>query len=168
MLALETVGAAKLELEETRRFLVKVRHVRVTPLPGGSGFPKPCLEEALRSVALRLASSADAIFVKDVVEAWVGKDTEQSFTDLLDAVAGYLADRGLARRGEEKKLKVHTVTNYELPDRTRELADGAPLDGVLALLANCERDRPDLAKQLMREVGQPFASASGGDGGDFD
>jgi len=169
ILALEAAGAVMLELEETRRFLLKVRHVRVAPVADGPSFPAPSLEEALRGMALDLASSANTVFVKDILDAWIGEDTEQSFTDLLDVVPGFLADRGLAIRREEKRLKVFTVTDYELPASTRELAaDRAPLDAVLALLADCERDRPDLAKQLKREVGQPFASGSGGDGGDFD
>ena len=53
ILALEASGAAKLELEETRRFLLKVRHVRMTPLGGRSNFPEPCLEESLHEVTRR-------------------------------------------------------------------------------------------------------------------
>ena len=167
-LAMEAVGELKLELEEYKRLIGKGRRVKLTPLGDVSSFPSPSLEVVLREICLYLEGSKKGANVKDVVWAAVGKDDDHPWNKMVDSIPPHLADRGLLERIEEKKLKIFTVTNYEMLEETRKLAQKGPITELQALLSACEAERPDVWKQMKKEINQGINARDSSDDDDFD
>ena len=67
-----------------------------------------------------------------------------------------------------KKLKVFTVTHYEMLDETRQLAQGGPISEIKALLGACESERSDLWKRMKKEINQGINARDSSDDDDFD
>ncbi|TFH34268.1 MAG: hypothetical protein E4G99_09840 [Anaerolineales bacterium] len=168
MLAMEAAGELKIELEEYKRLIGKGRRIKLTPLGEQTSFPIPSLEAVLQEICTYLSHSEKGATAKDVVWAAVGKDDDHPWNMILDSVPPHLADRGLLERIEEKKLKIFTVTNYELREDTRKLAREAPVAPIQELLSTCEASRPDLWKQLEREVNQAISARDSSDENDID
>lgn len=168
LLAMEAVGELSLELEEYKRLIGKGRRVKLTPLGDESSFPSPSLEAALREICFYLEGSKKGANVKDVVWAAVGKDDDHPWNRMVDSISPHLAERGLLESIEEKKLKIFTVTNYEMLEETRKLAEAGPISTLQALLSACETERPDLWKQLKREINQGISARDSSDDDDFD
>ena len=63
-----------------------------------------------------------------------------------------LAFRGLLDVGEKKTMKVFTTAVYSLPEPTRAAAARERPDAVAALLAEAERARPDLYRELQKSI----------------
>ena len=168
LLAMEAAGELKLELEEYKRLIGKGRRVKLTPLGDVSSFPSPSLEVVLREICLYLEGSKKGANVKDVVWAAVGKDDDHPWNKMVDSIPPHLADRGLLDRIEEKKLKIFTVTNYEMLEETRKLAQEGPVTELQALLSACEAERPDVWKQMKKEINGGINARDSSDDDDFD
>ena len=168
LLAMEAAGELKLEMEEYKRLIGKGRRVKLTPLGDESSFPSPSLEVVLREICLYLEGSKKGANVKDVIWAAVGKDDDHPWNRMVDSISPHLADRGVLERSEEKKLKIFTVTNYEMMEETRKLAQEGPVTELQALLSACEAERPDVWKQMKKEINQGINARDSSDDDDFD
>jgi hypothetical protein len=168
-LVMEEVGEIQIEVEEYKRLIGKGRRIKFTPRTDHSAFPIPSLETMVQALVTRLSASGDVATAKDLVYAWLEHDDDNPWTKLLDAIPVYMADRGLLERLEEKKLKIFTVVNYELLEETRKLAKEAPIAEIQSLLAAGETNRPDLWKQLQKEINQAISARDSSDDDiDFD
>jgi hypothetical protein len=168
-LAMEAAGELQIESEEYKRLIGKGRRIRLTPRTDHSAFPMPSLETMVQALVVRLSISEDVATVKDLVYAWLEHDDDNPWTKVLNAIPAYIADRGLLERIEEKKLKIFTVVNYELPEETRILIREAPIAEIQSLLATGEANRPDLCKQLQKEINQAISARDSSDDNiDFD
>lgn len=168
LLAMEAVGELKLELEEYKRLIGKGRRIKLTPIGDQTSFPSPSLEAVFREICVYLEGSKKGANVKDLVWASLGKDDDHPWNKMVDSISPHLANRGLLESTEEKKLKIFTVTHYQMLDETRKLAQEGPVTELQALLSACEADRPDVWKQLKKEISQGINARDSSDDDDFD
>jgi hypothetical protein len=168
LLAMEAVGEIGLEVEEYKRLIGKGHRVKITPIRETSSFPIPSLEAIVLEICAYLHNSKKGATAKDMVWASLGKDDDQPWNKMVDSIPPHLAERGLLGSTEEKKLKIFTVTHYEMLDETRKLAQEGPVDALKALLSACEAERPDLWKRLNKEISQGINARDSSDDDDFD
>jgi hypothetical protein len=154
LLTMEATGEIRLEVEEYKRLIGKGRRLKVTLLSETTAFPSPSLEAVLTEICRFQENSKDGANVKDMVWASLGKDDSQPWNKMLNSIPPHIAERGLLETVQEKKLKIFTVTNYTVPESTRSLADAGPVSELKALLSNCETERPELWKQMKKEIDQ--------------
>jgi hypothetical protein len=165
---MEAVGEIGLELEEFKRLIGKGRRIKITPVQEQSSFPIPSMEAVIFEISKYLENSKKGANVKDMVWALLGKDDDHPWNKVLDSISPHLADRDLLGRTEEKKLKIFTVTHYEVPDETRKLAQEGPVSELKALLSACEADRQEMWKRLNKEISQGINARDSSDDDDFD
>jgi hypothetical protein len=79
-----------------------------------------------------------------------------------------LAERGLLDRIEEKRLKVLTVTKYNLPESTAELASKYPSAPIKQMLDNYERRRKEIWDLLEKQIKSAIKARTEQDDIDFD
>ena len=168
LLGMEATGEIGLEIEEYKRLIGKGQRIKITRNQEQSNFPVPSMEAAIFEISKYLENSKKGANVKDMVWALLGKDDDHPWNKVLDDIRPHLADRNLLGRTEEKKLKVFSVTHYEMLDTTRQLAQGAPISEMQTLLSACESERADLWKRLRKEIGQGISARDSSDDSDFD
>lgn len=152
LLAMEAMGEFQLEVEEYKRLIGTGRRLKVTPARESTAFPSPSLEAVLMEICRFLENSKDGANVKDMVWAALGKDDSQPWNKMLNSLPPHMAERGLLETVEEKKLKIFTVVNYKVPDATRLLVEQGSGPALSTLLSDCENQRPELWKQMRKEI----------------
>jgi hypothetical protein len=168
LLAMEATGEIGLELEEYKRLIGKGKRIKITPIQEQSSFPTPSMEAVIYEISKYLANSKKGANVKDMVWALLGKDDDQPWNKAVDSIPPHLAERGLLGSTEEKKLKIFTVTHYEMLDETRKLAQDGPVSDLQALLSACETERPEVWKRMNKEISQGINARDSSDDDDFD
>jgi hypothetical protein len=71
---------------------------------------------------------------------------------VIDHVKSGMAERDLLESSEPKRLKVFTVIEYSLPERTRTLLPHQSAKMVATLLERCQTSRPEVWKLLEKQV----------------
>jgi hypothetical protein len=134
-------GKALLGLRKVNRLCAEPGH-RDVAWPAGS------VEAAVSQFATRYAKE-DSREVRDMVYEWLAQDSASPWQEVIERVKAGLADRGFLERFEEKRLKIFTVTRYELPTATAALAAGQSTEPIRELLDGFE---PALWKLLVSEL----------------
>jgi hypothetical protein len=168
LLAMEAVGEIGLELEQYKRLIGKGKRTKITLKAEASSFPSPSMEAVFFEICKYLENSKDGANAKDLLWAALGKDDDQPWKKLLDSIPPHLADRDLLERTEEKKLKIFTVTHFEMLEETRKLAQGGPVAELQALISACEMERQELWKQLKKDIYRGISARDASDDDDFD
>jgi hypothetical protein len=152
-LGMEQAGAIRPEVRE-KKALLGLRSVPVlyAELPDAPiAWPAPSLESEIARLVPITKSWKAQNRVSNLVYGVLGEDSSAPWQSLCDLIKGYLAQRDLLTKVTERKLKVFTVTHYELPDSTAALILRHPAEPVQALLQACETLRPQLWKLLVGE-----------------
>ena len=149
VLADEQVGAFRLETQERKAMLGlrKVRKLFAIPATPSQALPEHSLEATFSALAAQLTPQEDDD-ISTLFYVWLGEDSFAPWNTAFERLKAGMAQRGLLEAAEEKKLKVFTVTNYTLPERTARLLQGQSSQPVKALLENCQRARPEVWKLL--------------------
>lgn len=149
ILGCEQAGAFRLELREQKAMLGlrKAQRLFAVPAVPRVSLPEYSLEATFSDLAVHLALK-DKNDIYTMVHTWLRQDAMSPWNTALELVQAGMARRGLLEAVQEKKLKVFTVTRYNLPERTIRLAKGQSVGAVKALLENCERTRPEVWKEL--------------------
>jgi hypothetical protein len=149
ILGCEQAGAFRLELREQKAMLGlrKAQRLFAVPAVPRVNLPEHSLEATFSDLAVHLALK-DKNDIYTMVHTWLRQDAMSPWNTALELVQAGMARRGLLEAVQEKKLKVFTVTRYNLPERTIRLAKGQSVGAVKALLENCERTRPEVWKEL--------------------
>lgn len=168
LLAMEAAGEVELEVEQYKRLIGKGQRTKVTRIGDQSRFPSPSMEAVFFELCKFLENSKNGANVKDLLWAALEKDDDQPWNKLLDGIPAHLAERGLLDRTEEKKLKIFTVTHYEMQEETLRLAADGPISDLQALLSTCESERPDLWKRMKKDISGGINARDSSDDDDFD
>lgn len=148
----EESGAVRLEVRQKKVLLglaksttLFVDAVRAVEFPAGS------LESAIYSLAGQF-SAKNQNEVSNVIYAWMGSDSSSPWQQVVKLVQGGLAARGLLEVVQEKKLKIFTVSHYEIPLGTVQMALQLRPEGIQSMLLRCQQTRPDLWKMLTKQI----------------
>lgn len=153
LLANERAGALRLEIRQKKALfgLTKVTTLYAEPLQRPN-FPSPSLEISLYDLAVALKNDKEKHEVSNIVYAWLSDDTNLPWQKVVQYVQRDMAARGVLSVVQEKKLKVFTVSNYVLPDSTRNLATQISSAPVQAMLEDCRNRRPDLWQVMTKHI----------------
>jgi hypothetical protein len=149
VLGAERAGALKLELRQ-RKALFGLRTVtELYAVRNGATdhFPEGSLEQ---SFARHFADGERVVsaLLHDAME----EDSGWPAAHALFLVKRGLSARGLLETEERKRLKLFTTSRLIATDALRELASRESGEGEQALLAACERERPEIWKRLTKEI----------------
>ncbi len=148
----EESGAVRLEIRQKKVLfgLAKSTTLFVDPVRP-IDFPKNSFEAEIAPVASRLAEK-NLNEVSSVIYAWMGADSSSPWSEVVKMVQWGLAKRGLLEVIEEKKLKIFTVSHFEIPLATVQLANSLRPDGIQAMFLRCQQTRPELWKMLNKHI----------------
>jgi hypothetical protein len=152
-LACHEAGSIQLQVRQ-KKALFGLRQVdRLHAVPGDPAvaWPAATLEATIGQLAQDSAKD-DGLGIRDLVYRWLAQDSVNPWQVTIDRIKAGLAERGLLDRFDEKRLKIFTVTRYELPPATNELAARQPLELVRRLLDSCAEERPAVWKLLSKEI----------------
>ena len=152
-LASDCAGGARLE-PRSKKVLMGLRSIQALYAEPGldsTGWPQASLEGHLQSLARRLQAQKGQNEVVNVVYALLGQDDYDPFGFAINLIRAGLAQRGLLKTVDEKRLKVVTVRTYHLPEATANLAATREAQ-IQALLAGCRDQRPELWSLLVSQV----------------
>jgi hypothetical protein len=148
-LACEQAGAFHLEVRERKAMLGlrKVRELFAVPANPRQKLPENSLEATFFDLAAQMAGK-DKNDVYTMVYTWLRQDVTSPWSTAMELIKAGMARRGLLDATEQKKLKIFTVTQYTLAERTPRLVKGQSVDPVRALMDNCARTHPEVWKML--------------------
>jgi hypothetical protein len=154
ILALEFSGNLQLEVRQEKALfgLRKVANLYGNPTPKTVEWPEPSLESQLLQVADHLKEKDDSNQVTNIIYAWLREDSGAPWQTTIELVKSCMAQRGMLKTVEEKRLKVFTQTRYELPESTKSLANQLPVQPIQQLLSNCESYRKDIWDLLVKQI----------------
>jgi hypothetical protein len=152
-LACHQAGSIRLEVRQKKALLGlrKVDRLCATPGDPSVTWPAASLEGRIGELARQYAEDDDHE-VRNLVYGWLAQDSVSPWQAAIDRIKAGLAERGLLDRFDETRLKIFTVTRYELPPATGSLAAEQPLEPVHGLLEGCARERPEIWKLLTKEL----------------
>jgi hypothetical protein len=70
----------------------------------------------------------------------------------IDLIMSGMAERGALEAEKQTRLKVFTTTKYHLPEGTAGLAEEHPDEPLQALLADRQREQPQIWEALLKEL----------------
>jgi len=152
-LACDEAGSIRLEARQKKAMLGLRKVDRLYAAPGDRdvAWPAASLEEALGQLAERYDED-DSHEVRNLVYGWLAQDSGSPWQETIERIKAGLAERGLLDRIDEKRLKILTVTRYELPPATGVLAAEQGWELVRQLLDRCQRERSAVWKLLVGEL----------------
>lgn len=168
-LACEAAGVLRLEVRERKAMLGlrKVRKLCAVPAEPRENLPEHSLEASFYNLAIHLAQK-NKNDIYSMVYTWLGQDATAPWNTALELLKAGMAKRGMLDASEQKKLKIFTVTQYSLPERTARLAKGQSVEKVKAMLENCERSRPEIWKMLESNIKKAISARTESSDIDFD
>jgi len=169
ILASEQASALHLEVRERKAMLGlrKVRELFAVPVNPKERLPEYSLEASFIDLATSQAPQ-DKNDIYTIVYTWLREDTASPWNTVIELLKAGMAKRGMLDATEEKKLKIFTVTNYTLPERTVMLVKGQSVEPVKALLDNCARTRPEVWKMLEASIKKAVSARTESNDMDFD
>jgi hypothetical protein len=152
-LACHEAGSVRLEVQQKKALfgLRSVDRLYASPGDPAVAWPASSLEQTIGELARHYAQD-DNHDVRNLVYRWLAQDSVNPWQAAIERIKAGLAERGLLDRFDEKRLKIFTVTRYELPPATGSLAAAQPLEPVRRLLDGCAKDRPAIWKLLTKEI----------------
>jgi hypothetical protein len=169
ILACEQAGAFLLEVKEQKAMLGlrKVQKLFAVPAKPSENLPEHSLEATFSELAIHLAPQ-DKNDIYSMLYSWLRQDSSSPWNTALELLKAGMAKRGILDTTVEKKLKIFTVTNYTLPERTARLIKGQPVEPVKALLDNCAHTRPEVWKMLESGIKKSINARTESSDADFD
>lgn len=169
-LACDATGAVRLEAREKKVMLGlrKAETLYVDPTSAAVEWPAPSLEAEMIALSKQLQSVEGKNEVSNIIHAWIGEDSVNPWQRVFERLKALMAGRGMLETTEEKKLKVFTVTRYELPPATAAMAESQPIDPIRELLASFERQRGKEYTLLEKGIKSAIQSRTERDDPDFD
>lgn len=148
----EESGAVRLEIRQKKVLLglAKSTSLFVDPVRL-LDFPKDSFEAALYPLASQLAVK-NQNEVSNVIYAWLGADSSSPWDEAVKMVQWGLAKRGLLEVIQEKKLKIFTVSHFEIPLATVQLANTLRPEGIQSMFLRCQQTRPEVWKMLAKHI----------------
>jgi hypothetical protein len=152
-LACHEAGSIRLEVRQKKALfgLRSIDRLYATPADPAVTWPAGSFEENVGQLAQRYAED-DSHEIRNLVYGWLAQDSVNPWQATIDRIKAGLAERGLLDRFEEKRLKIFTVTRYELPTATGALVAEQPLEPVHRLIDGCAEQRPEIWRLLTREL----------------
>jgi hypothetical protein len=146
-------GSIRLDMREKKAMmgLRTVRQIFVEIGTGPSPSPAPSLEASLRSLSEHLQSVRASHEVKALVASFLREDDGDPFAKAGDLIKEQLAQRGLAQKWVEKKLKIFSVVKYALPAETAALA-ATQVEAIRSWMTGCRQSMPDLWQHLAADI----------------
>jgi hypothetical protein len=168
-LACEQTGAIRLETRQKKAMmgLRKIINLYATPKDGVE-WPAYSLESKIGTIAGQLQAGKGDNEVSNVIYTWLGEDSGSPWQSAIELVKSGMADRGLLDRLQEKKLKVFSVTRYQLPDKTASLVQEIPIAPLQRLLEDCEKMRPEIWKMLVKQINSAIKARTEQDSSSMD
>ena len=153
-LANEQVGALRLEVRQKKaRLGLGQAQVLFAEPVGTSGWPAHSPEAELCAIAAQLKANTGNNEVANVVYAWLKVDFMYPAMVVVEAVKSGLAERGLLQviNKQVKMFLVRKVNahGHVLLPATAALAAQQPVATIQQLLAETERDRPEVWRSLV-------------------
>ena len=154
LLANEQTGAVRLEVGQKKALmgLRKVNTLFVTPGDITVSWPDNSLESEIRPLAEQLLADKGRNEVSTIFYTWLRKDSANPWQSAVEYIKDGLASRGCLDKIEQKKLKIFTLTHYELPESTSSLAAQQSAEPIKQLLTTCEQTRPEVWKFLVKHI----------------
>ncbi len=106
--------------------------------------------------------------MRALVYAWLARDTSSPWQTVVSKTMAGLAARDLLEAVEETRLKVFSVTRYEMPESTASLRERYAPGPVRQMLADCEQYRPEVWKLLVRQIKAAIQDRTEQSDSDFD
>lgn len=152
-LSCEKMGAIRLEIRPKKLLfgLTKKDTLYAEPVRPAE-FPAPSLEAQIYEMAVKQKNDKGTNEVATLVFAWLREDTNLPWQEAVKLVQSGLASRQLLDVVQEKKLKVFTVNKFTLPEGTRQLAAELAWQPIQQLLSDCQQNRPEVWKLLMKHI----------------
>lgn len=152
-LACHEAGSIRLQVRQ-KKALFGLRQVdRLCATPGDPAVAWPAASlEAIIGRMVQEGAADDGLEIRDLVYRWLAQDSASPWQAAVDRIQAGLAERGLLDRFDEKRLKIFTVTRYELPPATGALAAEQPLEPVRRLLDSSAEASPAVWKLLSKEI----------------
>lgn len=159
-LGAERAGAITLEVRPRKAWfgLRTVDELWSKPTGAAVALPEDSLEARIARVSTETRKPNTGALVNSVVYALIGEDSAGPWGEFFGRFQATLVKRGVLRAVSEKKLKIITVTHYELPDETAAALLGAPVEPVKAMLADAEQGRPAMWKLMQSAIKLAIAS----------
>lgn len=154
VLANESSGNLRLEVRQEKATfgLRKVKRLYANPTPQQVEWPEYSLEYQLPEIAEHFKDDNDSHQVSNLIYAWLRQDSSSPWQSTIEMVKSGLAERDLLEKTEEKKLKILTVVNYSLPEKTATLARQYSVEPIKQLLNNCESRQKEIWELLVKEI----------------
>jgi hypothetical protein len=158
-LACHEAGSIQLRVRPKKALFGLRRVDRLQAMPGDPAVAWPAATlEATIGRMVQDSARDDGLDIRDLVYRWLAQDSASPWQAAVDRIKAGLAERGLLNRFDEKRLKIFTVTRYELPPATDTLAAGQPLEPVRRLLELCAEERPAVWRLLAKEIGAAISA----------
>ena len=153
-LGAERSGALRLEVRQKKALLGLARRdtLYAEPLGGAPAWPEPSFESKLVQLAAQWKAANGSNEVSNIIVALLGQDSANPWQSLAEIIKSQLAQRGLLRAIQERKLKIFVSTRYELPESTAAMLLRQPVAPVQDLLADCQHNRPQVWKLLEAHI----------------
>jgi hypothetical protein len=170
LLANEQAGAIRLEIRKKKALfgLRRVDSLYAAPIDFGVAWPAHSLESEIQRLAKQLRDAKERNEVSSVIYAWLRQDSAAPWQSVVEWVKSGMASRGLLRTVEEKRLKILTVTHFELPESTASLAAQQSVEPIHQLLESCEKTRPEVWKMLAKQITAAIKARTEQQGADMD
>jgi hypothetical protein len=152
--ACQQAGDIRLELRQKKVTfgLRKVTTLAAVPTGDAVNWPEHSLEAQVAPIAGKLQADGDRNTVSDVIYAWLREDASVPWQQALELIMSGMAERGALEAEKQTKLKVFTTTKYHLPEGTAGLAEQHSDEPLQALLADCQREQPQIWDALLKEL----------------
>lgn len=162
LLANERGGAISLPVRKVKQlfglFSSDVLHAERGP--NRAAWPEHSLEARVAELA-----NGQPVPVHDVVYTLLAEDSSRPEEHAMDVVRAGLTARGLMETREVKRFLLFTGREYVVPERTQALLEGMPVGEAGPLLADTQRQRPEVWKMLIGQVRGGLNSRTKDDGG---
>lgn len=167
LLAAEQAGAIRLEVR-AKKTLFGLRSVTTLyAVPGDvtANWPEHTLEARVAPLARQLQANKDKHEVDRIIHDLLSEDVGNPWGELLDMVGAGLESRNLLESQQVKKLKVFNVAVWALPERTSAILAEQTAAGVRQLVADAEKNRPEVWKLLTDKIQSGLKSRVESDSG---
>ncbi len=154
LLANEQAGAIRLEVRQKKVLLGMTRANSLYVEPDRKYIPwtEGRLEASIYPLASNLLANKGRNEVSNLLVALLREDTPNPWLSVVERVKAGMAQRGLLKRVEEKKLKVFSRVHYQLPDDTKALLLKQPYAPLQQLLQHCQQERPQVWALLQAHI----------------
>ncbi len=153
-LGCERAGSLQLDVRQKKALfgLRKVDSLYALADEGIEAWPQGSLEADLAGLAASLGSGTEPAEARALVYAWLQQDSASPWQAVVEKVRAGMAARGLLVAEEKTRLKIFSVTHYELPESTARLRTQVSAESARQLLSNCQQYRPEIWKLLRHHL----------------